>query len=542
MPNSAQSFVSSSISTSSYAHADWKIWFYLVAQLVGGVGLTLLLATMLWPTTKRKPRNPLLISMCFSWWISSFPSVLLLYYVGQVTGPPPRRQVCLASAVLTTSQRALVALTAPALIFHIWLVVQTAVGSRFTDDRMLHASTIICLVSPWIVYGSVALVTLVIGLRDPQLVRRATYYCVINDAHLTETVGTVGSVATLAAIVLEVWIVALLYRNRSSIKQLSRNGRGLDFSLVFRVCVFGVYVFIGLCLNIMLAINLTSPIPDLICSTFPIAIFVVFGTQPDIWRIWRDASRQVTSRHSAAGLNSQSSRSNAFSSTTFSLSFLRPSSRSSPCQRSHPLAPSHPWLPASTHAPPYPYTHYHTRSLPLPPLPAALQPPALRGRGAAHAHARPGFVRIQSTPDLVLQRGSGSSAPSSPTSPISPTSFGSSDSQPWPSWQGGRDVHYPPRRPFSPSAVHGWASPPPTPSVIDLRAASPVDDGKGAAGTAGFGGSCDELLGVPAAAVVRRSAGADDYTPVWDIFAAAAAADGEGAEYDEEGVRVWRAL
>ena len=36
------------------ARADWRIWFYLVAQLVGGLGLTVLLATMLWPTKKRK--------------------------------------------------------------------------------------------------------------------------------------------------------------------------------------------------------------------------------------------------------------------------------------------------------------------------------------------------------------------------------------------------------------------------------------------------------------------------------------------------------
>ena len=35
-------------------HADWKTWFYLVAQLIGSAGLTILLLTMLWPTQKRK--------------------------------------------------------------------------------------------------------------------------------------------------------------------------------------------------------------------------------------------------------------------------------------------------------------------------------------------------------------------------------------------------------------------------------------------------------------------------------------------------------
>lgn len=35
-------------------HPDWMIYFYIVAQLIGGVGLTLLLVTMLWPTKQRK--------------------------------------------------------------------------------------------------------------------------------------------------------------------------------------------------------------------------------------------------------------------------------------------------------------------------------------------------------------------------------------------------------------------------------------------------------------------------------------------------------
>lgn len=43
-----------------------------------------------------------------------------------------------------------------------------------------------------------------------------------------------------------VWTLALLHRNRACIRQLSRDGRGVDVSLVLRVCVFGVYVFLGL--------------------------------------------------------------------------------------------------------------------------------------------------------------------------------------------------------------------------------------------------------------------------------------------------------
>lgn len=37
-----------------FDYADWRIWFYLAAQLLGGIGLTLLLVTMLLPTSKRR--------------------------------------------------------------------------------------------------------------------------------------------------------------------------------------------------------------------------------------------------------------------------------------------------------------------------------------------------------------------------------------------------------------------------------------------------------------------------------------------------------
>ena len=53
-----------------FDYADWRIWFYLAAQLIGGIGLTLLLATMLWPTAKRRsvivPPSVLRVSSCYS--------------------------------------------------------------------------------------------------------------------------------------------------------------------------------------------------------------------------------------------------------------------------------------------------------------------------------------------------------------------------------------------------------------------------------------------------------------------------------------------
>ena len=49
--------VRDSTTTASSRHntnLDWEIYFYIAAQLVGGIGLTVLLITMFWPFKKRK--------------------------------------------------------------------------------------------------------------------------------------------------------------------------------------------------------------------------------------------------------------------------------------------------------------------------------------------------------------------------------------------------------------------------------------------------------------------------------------------------------
>ncbi|KAI0073555.1 hypothetical protein K474DRAFT_184261 [Panus rudis PR-1116 ss-1] len=114
----AMSLTSFVVEEPAEAKLDWRIYLYATLHLLGGLGLTLLLCTMLWPSKPRRTRNPLLISLCLSWWITPFPCVMFLYYVGQIAGPPPSQGICLASAVMTMGQPILVATTAPALAFN----------------------------------------------------------------------------------------------------------------------------------------------------------------------------------------------------------------------------------------------------------------------------------------------------------------------------------------------------------------------------------------------------------------------------------------
>ncbi|KAI0783222.1 hypothetical protein C8Q75DRAFT_470918 [Abortiporus biennis] len=236
-------------------HADWRIYFYFIFQIVGAIGLTVLLVTMLWPSKQRKPRNPLLLSLCFSWWISTFPCLCLLYYTGQVTGPPPSFGVCLSSAALTMAQQVLVATTAPALVFHVWLVVKKAVSARFSGDNWMYWTTIICVSVPYVLFLIFAGATIGMGLKEPDLVYRVVFYCTVNDIQLMEALGVVGTCGMVISVVFEIWTVLLLRRNKARIQQLSKDRTTFDMSLIIRVCIFGIYVLLGLCLNIISIID-----------------------------------------------------------------------------------------------------------------------------------------------------------------------------------------------------------------------------------------------------------------------------------------------
>ncbi|KIM32965.1 hypothetical protein M408DRAFT_189973 [Serendipita vermifera MAFF 305830] len=295
---------------------DWKYWFYFIAHSTGGAGLTLLLLTMCLPL-RRVRRNPILISMCFSWWIGSFPNLTLLFYTNNVLGDAPSQATCLASAALTMSQTPLNAVCAVTLVYNVWSVLY------FTSARSgpSSARTFLLVIIPYVVFLVSAGSVVAVGLIRPETVSRATFYCVVHSDILTIFLGVFGGACCVAAIILEAWIGILLRKNRSrttpSAKSKSSAGSGMDLQLAVRVVLFGFYIFFGLGLSIISIINWTSVVPDLCFSTFSLAVFFIFGSQQDIIRVWKRGlcccfvrSEQET-RRSASHIRAGSVDSNA---------------------------------------------------------------------------------------------------------------------------------------------------------------------------------------------------------------------------------------
>ncbi|CAG7847830.1 SubName: Full=Uncharacterized protein {ECO:0000313/EMBL:CCA77879.1} [Serendipita indica DSM 11827] len=272
---------------------DWRYWFYFLAHSIGGAGLSLLLLTMCLPL-RRVRRNPVLISMCFSWWLGSFPNLTLLFFTNNVLGSPPSHATCLASAALTMAQTPLNAVCAVMLVYNVWSVLHFTSAQSNTGK----ARTVLLVLIPYVVFLICAGVVVTVGVIRPELVARATFYCVVRSNVLTIFLGIFGGVCCVVAIILEAWIAFLLRSNKKSASRNhapyddsknSTSSSKLDLQLAIRVMLFGFYIFAGLALSIVSILNWTSVIPDLCFSTFSIAVFAIFGSQHDVVRVWKKA-------------------------------------------------------------------------------------------------------------------------------------------------------------------------------------------------------------------------------------------------------------
>ncbi|KDQ56752.1 hypothetical protein JAAARDRAFT_70452 [Jaapia argillacea MUCL 33604] len=262
---------------------DWRKGFYFCALMAGGGLDTLLLATLLLRSNAK--RNPILISLIFSWWISIFPCLPLLYYSGHASGPPPPFATCLASASLVMAQAAMAASTAAAIVFHIWFLVRTALRPLTNQGASLSVITALnelqLLIVPYVLFTVTALVILKLGLSDHAKVSRANFYCVVDSAVPSALVGTVCVITLLSAVIFGAWTLSILHQSQSRLTQL-----GIDTSLIVRVVIFGVYIFIALCFSAASITDWTDPTYDLFLSTCGIAVFIIFGTQKDLYRTW----------------------------------------------------------------------------------------------------------------------------------------------------------------------------------------------------------------------------------------------------------------
>ncbi|EJD53923.1 hypothetical protein AURDEDRAFT_110618 [Auricularia subglabra TFB-10046 SS5] len=250
--------------------------------------LPLLCTTLL---LARARRNVLLVNVCITWIITGLASCLLLY-TGNQTGSEPPKMLCTTQASLLYAVPPMVSTSILGLVFQVWNNLVWRPGER---TRGVFLSIIIIL--PYVVYFSFAAVAAMIASRNPLRVdrERRFFYCSINASTFSTIVALFAALLLVITTVLEAWIGITLYRNRQIIKQADPTAlddkkkiSGEDLQFAIRVSIFGGYILIGIALSLLSIVAPTSPVPDMVMASMGTAVFLVFGTQPRVWLVWRD--------------------------------------------------------------------------------------------------------------------------------------------------------------------------------------------------------------------------------------------------------------
>ncbi|KAJ7250428.1 hypothetical protein C8J57DRAFT_684496 [Mycena rebaudengoi] len=222
---------------------------------------------------------------------------------------PPSYYVCLVDSAFMYASRPLAAFSTLALVLHLYLNISAQLKHKARPNYGFWL-----LIIPPITHLVMFLWTLILGLRDPDLVELEPggFYC-----HLTNTTpGIVGAAlvgfATFLVLLFQVLMAMMLYRNWFAFRELPTNeDPEISLSILLRVSAFGTLPIITLGLICVTYVpdppKIIYPVYNLFLAFMPTAAALIFGSQMDliiIWMFWRQRSKLEHSLASTASLDS----------------------------------------------------------------------------------------------------------------------------------------------------------------------------------------------------------------------------------------------
>ncbi|KAI5121352.1 hypothetical protein M0805_000660 [Coniferiporia weirii] len=270
------------------ARQSLALWFFFQIT-ANNIGLPILVATFLLAKTVR--RNPTLINMCITWIIAGISSSLLLY-AGKELGEEPGHALCIAQASLLYGTPPMCSVSALALIYTVWKSLSCMKNESAPKSSNARIYALQLLVAPYIALLSFAIATAVVASRDLQRVNRDRrfFYCSVDDSGLSDTLALFTVVICLLCLLLEIHTAFRIVRAWRAFKAMSGGSdigkRGLDMQLIVRLFIFSGYILIALVFSATSIMSPKSVVPDLFSASIGMAVFLVFGTQPDVLRTW----------------------------------------------------------------------------------------------------------------------------------------------------------------------------------------------------------------------------------------------------------------
>ncbi|KAH7103065.1 hypothetical protein BKA62DRAFT_698498 [Auriculariales sp. MPI-PUGE-AT-0066] len=251
----------------------------------------------------RVRRNLLLVNVCITWCICGFASCMLLY-AGKQTGPEPSTFLCIAQGSLLYAIPPLCSTAVCALVFSVWSNICWKRGER---TRGFYLS--ILVISPYVVYFTFAAIGALLAAKEPFRVSRTRrfFYCSIDHSGFSAALAIYSAIILLLTMVFNILIGITIWHNNRLLKEATRlppqttvtkNGldkKGLkpeDVQFAIRLGIFGVYIVLGITLSLLSIAAPTSAVPDMVFASMGLAVFLVFGSQPKVWEVWRDLFRR----------------------------------------------------------------------------------------------------------------------------------------------------------------------------------------------------------------------------------------------------------
>ncbi|KAG9227586.1 hypothetical protein PTI98_011148 [Pleurotus ostreatus] len=258
-----------------------NVWIYF-NLVVNTILLPVLATTFL--VSKRAKRHPTLVNVCMVWILSGFFS-LLLFYAGQhdLSSPEPDKPLCVAQTSLLYGITPMWSVAVLMMVIHL----NMAFDRCCRKDRLVGWRLVVMLSMPYLVLLAFFTATLTISAKHPERVTRSRrrLYCTLQYTPLFDTMAIFTAIVCLAITCLQVRLGTILYRNWRAIRSARRTD-GSEIQLLLRVLIFGVYVFVGMIVNIFSIFAKSSAFPDIFAATIGTGVFLIFGTQPDVLRVW----------------------------------------------------------------------------------------------------------------------------------------------------------------------------------------------------------------------------------------------------------------
>ncbi|GLB38954.1 hypothetical protein LshimejAT787_0601160 [Lyophyllum shimeji] len=265
---------------------------FIVLQLVGGCGLLIVLLTA--AIGRGVKRYSTWYSFGASW-VFSCVCYTLLAFAGQRTGPDPEFGLCVIQMALIYAAPSLTACTTLSLIIHMLLNLRRLLANA--PFRTNSGAVAALLIVPYLVWLAEFLGVLLYGISTPDTVRRSLNgtYCNSKNPLLSKISALIVVCCTVLTVALQGIIALRLYRNRTVISGCSQS-----VTMAIRVMVFSLVG--ALALGVAIAYVVTyqhDQAFDMILASLPVMAFLIFGSQPDLARVWmcrRDRTCQAAEK------------------------------------------------------------------------------------------------------------------------------------------------------------------------------------------------------------------------------------------------------